>query len=877
METMWKKLLASGRWLWSHLRPAVPVMTVAGMIALMLAIWWLGPRWQTAAGYPLASWQARALVILLMTLILVLLWGGVLALRLRRVNRARAARKREQDDPVLVLERRQQRLLDRQLEALKEQQSGRPDLYRQPWYLVMGLEGAGKTSLVQRSGLSCTLSRVVRNGHTDLNPLVFDWWISDKGVLIDPDGELISQAPEDPSRAEISRRLWQHFLHWLAQKRPQRPLNGVVLVVDLADLGIAGSEQRQNRAATLRMRLQELIAHLDMQLPVYVCFSRMDRLYGFMPFVRTLSGSERDQPLGFTFRRTQPGEADAWLEEFGACYDDWIRTLEQRLPELLVRTREPEERAAVFSFSRQLAGLKPVLESFLADVLAADAFATPPLVRGTYFTSVLQQGVPEDVFLASVTARYRLSPPVHPAQGPVAPMSLFTRRLFAGVIWPEAGLAGDSYRRLRRRQRRLAGAAVMAVLAGAGITLGWQHYYIRNVEAGQVVESRVRDYLQSRSLAMAEQDATGRNLLKPLDMLREASMAFGDYHRSWPLVADMGLYQGHRVGPEVDAAYRELLAYRYLPALMSGVLDELVRAPAGSGERLTHLRVLRMLYDASGRRTDIVSRYMAGYWQRAFPERGDLQERLMEHLRYAMAHTDLAAIARNGDRAAQMALAPFRSHVQRAQLELGRVDTADRVFRELEAMAHTELPAPLDLARASGPAFATVFTGQDAAGVAEQEITGNNPESPLILPALLTRDGLESWFLRRSGRVTELALVDAWVLGRRQDTRFSKADEEELLERLHVLYADRYVSAWRQALTQVNIQRFEDLNHGVRILENLSGRHTPLIRLLEQVRDNTLLLPPIPDESAAASVAPAALPAPSHPGLMKDIQRQFDG
>lgn len=301
----------------------------------------------------------RALVTLVAVLTLVILWSGGLAVRLRKVNQARAEQQREQEDPVLPLERRQQRLLDRQLASLKRHLPGRQGLYRLPWYLVMGLEDAGKTSLIQRSGQTYTLTNVTRNERTDRNPLGFDWWIGDHGVLIDPDGGLLSQNPEEGVSAELPRRLWQHFLQWLEQNRPQRPLNGVVLAVDLPELSVASDEQRQAEAIRLRTRLRELMEQLGSRLPVYVCFTKIDRLYGFAPFLRTLSKAERAQPMGFTFRLAGGPEADDWLLEFADRYEGWVKALGQRLPEAQAQARELEERAAAFSFTRQLAGLKP--------------------------------------------------------------------------------------------------------------------------------------------------------------------------------------------------------------------------------------------------------------------------------------------------------------------------------------------------------------------------------------------------------------------------------------------------------------------------------------------------------------------------------------
>ncbi len=868
---MWRKALLIGRWLLPYLKNAAPVTLTLGVIALLAATWWLGPRWQVNGEFPLAAWQMRALVTLGVVLVVAMVWGMVLARRLRKVNVKQSEAQKEQEDPILPMERKQQRLLDRQLAALKSNLPGRKGIYRLPWYLVMGLEDAGKTSLIQRSGQTYTLTNVTRNNRVDRNAFGFDWWIGDEGVLIDPDGELLSQSQGEGAGAEIQQRLWNHFIAWLERNRPQRPLNGVVLTIDLASLSVADPDQRRDRAILLRTRLRELMEQIGSRLPVYVTFTKMDLLYGFGPLVRTLSKQEKDRALGFTFSLENQMDSDDWLSQFVDRYTALVERLTDRLPDVLANTRDAEERAAAYSFTRQLAGLKPVLEQFLTDLLSADVFSTPAMVRGTFFTSVLQEGVPEDAFVSAAAANYQVAEPIQPAQRSGQSANLFTRELFPKIIYPEAGLAGDNRRVIQSRQRRLAVAAVVAICAGAGMTAGWQHFFIKNAEAATAVENRVQGFIDNWQPVGFEPDNTGRNLLGPLDELREATLAFGDHRRNWPLFSDMGLYRGHEVGPEVEKSYLDMLAYQYLPALMFGVMAEMGQAPDNSTERLEHLRVLRMLYDASGRRTDIVTRYMQNYWQQAFPGQSDLQQRLMGHLDYAMAHTDLARLTQEGDAVAVMTLAPFRSSVQWAQHELGRVATPERVYRDLEIEAEQEFRAPLELARESGPAFSTVFTRVD--GYGEPVVSdGSGEEDPLTIPALLTREGLEKWFLRKSGSVTELALVDAWVLGRRDNVEFSKADEARLLASLQTLYAEHYAEAWRTALSRIDIQRFEDLNHGVRILESLTSGHEPLASLLGQVRHNTRLVPSAEVESAAAR---ELLEQSPHFRMLQDIERQF--
>ena len=381
---MWRQALLIGRRILPFVRSAAPITLALGVVVLLAATWWLGPRLEIGGEYPLAAWQMRALVTLVVVLLVAMVWGMMLARKLRKVNVAKAEEQKEEEDPILPLERRQQRLLDRRLTELKSNLPGRKGVYRLPWYLVMGLEDAGKTSLIQRSGQTYTLTNVTRNPRTERNPFGFEWWVGDNGVLIDPDGELLSQNQGEGATGEIQNRLWNHFIGWLERSRPQRPLNGVILAVDLARLSTASDKQREAHAILLRTRLRELMEQLGSRLPVYVTFTKMDLMYGFAPFVRTLSKAEKDKALGFTFRLDGQQDHDQWLEQFADRYNEMVDEISQRLPDVLADTRDNEERAAAYSFTRQLAGLKTTMEQFLTDLLSADAFSTPALVASAF-------------------------------------------------------------------------------------------------------------------------------------------------------------------------------------------------------------------------------------------------------------------------------------------------------------------------------------------------------------------------------------------------------------------------------------------------------------------------------------------------------------
>jgi type VI secretion system protein ImpL len=384
---------------------------------------------------------------------------------------------------------------------------------------------------------------------------------------------------------------------------------------------------------------------------------------------------------------------------------------------------------------------------------------------------------------------------------------------------------------------------VFALAAGGLMSAGWQHYFTKNAEAALMVEARVQQFLNSTATVKVDRTVSGAELLESLNRLRDATLAFGETKKAWPWLRDMGLYRGDQIAPALEDAYRDMLAYQFLPALMFAVSELIVSTPRSlnsfnapasgnslgslhalgfsnslgslhalgfsnslgslhaldySNDSLEHLRVLRMLYDASGRRKDMVRGYLQDYWQRLYPGQRKRQEHLLAHLDYGLDNTDLAGWAQAGDVSARRVLAPFSGRVEWAQYELGRVPTLQRVYRDLEQAAARQLPPARDLARSSGPAFATVF-GVLNADTASLPAAGD--DNPMRIPALFTRDSLQKWFLDRTARVTELALIDAWVLGRRDNIDFSLADQQQLQAGLHNLYSQDYVHHWRGALS----------------------------------------------------------------------------
>lgn len=860
-----KALKRWGLALASSIDSFAPVMLVIAIATSLIAIWWLGPQWNWREHRPLASLELRVLATVLLVVLPLLSWSMILRSRFRQIQRQREEAATAEADPCLPFLQEQERALSLQLASYLDKAGGHRALYRLPFYLVVGAGQAGKSRLIERSGQRFSLSQIDRaqalGREGEVPAYAVDWWISDDAVFIDPPGAFVTQGadPAERRRADsLSRpklpagtqaKLWAHLLDWLARNRSRRALNGLVLVVDLAALLHGTQEERTTLAHLLRTRLYEVCNQVGMQLPIYVVLSKIDLLDGFDQLFNRLGVSQRERLFGFTFEVEAISQRDAWFSEFTGQYDQMIKVVQEHAAFALATLMTAKERKRLLSFQAQLEGLQPVLTGFLQEALASDRFTTPALVRGLYLSSSFQQGEIDNAFVRETAHRFRTPRPLLEGrrQG-IKASAFFTRQIFQRVLYPEAGLAGDNLKIIQRKRRGLWLGSAISLLAITVAGASLQHFSALNrAKAGSVLvksqvfsAGEVDDYL----------DPTGRNLLGPLQQIRDAVSEFGDYRSAWPGVADAGLYQGRAIGPMVDAAYLSLLSRRFLPALASGLVDAMEAAPQGSEQQMAALRIYRMIEDRQHRRASWVEAWMARRWQRALPGEGQVQQDLMRHLQYALAYADAD-------------LQPFRQRVADAQQTLRNIPLQQRLYAGIKRDAEQALQAGVDLRHQIGPAFDVIY----------------QPAEHTRLAPLLTAKGFSAFFTPRSQQLGEMASIDGWALGERQQLDHSEADRVALAEQLHNLYSADYIDSWNRALQQLNVVEFHDLGHGVAILAQLTGPAAPLRRLLETVRDNTLIQPlSMPDtgEGQLPTIT-NALPDLFRLNQMADIRLAFAG
>nr|WP_244182493.1 type VI secretion system membrane subunit TssM [Xenorhabdus beddingii] len=802
---------------------------------LLIAVWWWGPEWKIRNDYPLdslaARWLATALIIML-----VLCWIGMKAWRrLRTLEKLNLDVELKGVDPVREDIEHQDRYLDHWKSQLQRHLDSHNYLYERPWYMVMGSQKSGKTALIKEG---YKLSEIAAPEYLRQDgdvPLLLRCWLGEKAVILDPKGQLIDQpVPLNSDKPQIHPRLWEALLNWLTENRQRQPLNGIILTVDTLRLMTDSREQRERYVREIHQRLQDIRLTFHSQLPLYLVMTKIDLLHGFEAMYQSLDRQLRDQILGVTFSLNNRDEK-AWRSELEQFWQQWMANLNGAMPDMMLNNVDANQRSALFSFTRQIQGLYSYIVQMLEDILYNDEHHRPTL-RGVYLTSAHQVGQMDDLFTQSASAQYHLGTQAFPTWPAGDTLPYFTHSLFESVLLAEPNLAAENRIWLSRNRRQLYTFSTVSALAIAALWGGWHYFYQKNYRAGEEVLAQAKNFLSVPPPKGEDHD--GHLQLPLMNPIRDATLAYGNYHQNTSFLTDMALYQGGSVGPYVENTYLKLLEQRFLPALMAGLLDDLNRAPAGSEEKLEILRVMRMLEDAGKRNNALVAQSLRERWSRVFHGQRDVQEALLTHLDYALDRTDWKAKRDQGEQGAIDRFAPFVQPIRQAQQELKALSVKQRVYQNLRIKAQDALAAPVNLRDQIGPSFDSVFVASN--------------EKRLVIPQFLTRHGLMDYYVQQGGQLAELTAMDSWVLniGQHKEKapeagtpaghdQYSDTDQKQIQREIDELYVSEYTATWRAAMNNLEVRDFEDLPQAISAIEQVISGEQPVKRALQILSENT--------------------------------------
>lgn len=776
-----------------------------------------------AAGFGLSGLiglvAKRALIFRLVFVLLAMIAAVLTLVLLLRREPAPAAAPDGADDVDLAFAGAQARL--RASRSAAESRLG-----RLPVVLVIGPQGSTKSSIVTHSGIDADLLHgEVFRGETVIPTDPVNVWYTQGAVLVEAGGRLL----DDQGRWNrlVSHIRASRFAAAVGRGR-QAPRAAVVCFACDELLKPGASESVVAAARRLRGRLSEVSQQLGIRLPVYVVFTRADRIAGFTDYVRNFTTEDAQQVLGATMPLMVEGDA-GWAESqarrLQAAFGRIVQGLGAARLDVLERENQESARSAAYEFPREFSKITELAVQFLVDLCRPSQLGVNPFLRGFYFVGV-RPVIVKDAAVEAPAARIPSAPasdatavfnpgamfgrgavPAAPAAGGrKVPQWTFLRRLFPDVVFADgtALMLTGSGTRVDLLRRGLIAAAAAALLV---VSLGMTVSFARN---RSLVQRSIAVAKQAREVAGVAALSSSADLQRLEGARALAERVLGFERGGHPLGISWGLYVGERLAPVLRRLYFD----SFSRVLWKDTRDSLT-------SYLSALPVQRTDSADFGRAQDALAAYLlsTSEFRRATPD-------LLEPALTSFARDPGSDSARTLERQQFRFFAtelPFGNPYS-TTADLALVQRAQGFLRSFGNAAYYSV---------------LLYEGNRTAPSARYTDPARVVRTDVIVPGAFTPRGRQAVEAQLDS-VEGLFVRYAWIYGDRPPT------EKPRREDLEKEYTADYVRRWQTYLDRASVEPFTSPNDAATKLRILGDPTSPLFGLLLVAAQNT------PDDTVSA-------------------------
>ena len=723
---------------------------------------------------------------------------------------------------------------------------GNTALYELPWYMVIGNPAAGKSSAIYHSGLRFPFEehhqQMVSSGLSGTRNC--DWFFSTEGVLLDTAGRYSVYA-EDHSE-------WLGFLNILKKNRSKAPVNGLIVIVSIAELVSQSPEKSIKLAKNLRARIQDLTERLEVFAPVYLVFSKMDLIAGFTDFFDCYDAQEFDQVWGATLPYAANSSEQA-LELFEKHYNILYDGLKSVSTTHLSHRHSQHISPSVMTFPLEFKSLKPVLKTFISTLFQENPYQFKPIFRGFYFTSALQDGVIESPMTEQIADDFHLirsddSDIGLPKQSVSQNHGYFLKGLFSDVILKDKYLVRQHINPAKKRQRFM--AFIVAIL-GVSIVLSlWLWSYRNNQQLIAEVQADLNKVVQIQ----AQSNHLLNHQLDALLILQGHLQQLDQFDQDRPLKYSFGLYQGNQIREKLETEYLKGIEQLVLQPSQQQIAQYLQRVKVNEAVlKENHIQV-KMNHVAQGRQiaselsdqnpqdaynalktylmlsnrqyldSSHLSDQLTRFWRtwleqnRSEMPRGEMLQKAEQILSYAITLSGRNSFPQlNSD-----AVLVDQTRQILTAITTG-VSARDRVYNEIKIRAAVRFPA-----------------------MTVKQILGETNQNAMLgsyaLPGIYTYPAWKG-YVQEAIEQAASSTTDSrdWVLNTTQsdDLSFS-GSPEQIRRQLTELYKKEYITEWRKFLNAIHYAKAADFNQQIKQMDLLGEpEHSPIRILIQRVAQET--------------------------------------
>ncbi|HUB32261.1 MAG TPA: type VI secretion protein IcmF/TssM N-terminal domain-containing protein, partial [Bryobacteraceae bacterium] len=468
-------------------------------------------------------------------------------------------------------------------------------LAKLPAVLVLGETGSAKTSTVTKCGLNPELlAGQIYEENRILPTPTANFWFTQRAIFVEMAGKLLG---DSESWTRVMGRLRPGKAAELLGSAREEP-RAALVCVDAETLLSPSPDPLAASARKIRTQLGEISEKLGIDLPVYVLFTRTDRIPFFTEYFSKLNDKEATRILGTTLP-VMANRRGVYAEEetarLNGGFEGVFRGLANARLEYLPRETSGEQLSAIYEFPREFRKIRAALVRFLVEMGRPSQLNAGPFLRGFYFSGVrpiVVNEVAPAAPQANPAAAGQLGATVifgaRGGQAPAPQRVVGTRKvpqwLFLGHFFSDLLLAdpvaksaaGGSARASMPRCVLLGAAAALCLFYSIALAISYGN---NRALANRVISA-------SQGIAAADTSAGVASLdsLQRLESLRQTLATLGDYKLNGAPWGDRwGLYAGNDYYPDARQLYFVHFRRLLLAPTQATIVESLAGLPPAPG------------------------------------------------------------------------------------------------------------------------------------------------------------------------------------------------------------------------------------------------------------------------------------------------------
>jgi type VI secretion system protein ImpL len=655
-------------------------------------------------------------------------------------------------------------------------------------------------------------------------------WYARHTLFVDPSGAVMASSA---ARRKLFKKTLPVRMNavFAAASLPSR---AVVFTVDCETfLQAGGAESLGAKARQFQAILSELSREMGSSFPVYVLFTKADRIPYFRDFVENLTEAEASEILGVTLPLVPGSGQGVYAEEQTRRVTEAFRELYYSLADkrraYLAREHDAARLPNIYEFPREFGKLRSLLTQFLVDLCRPSQLGASPFLRGFYFTGI------RPVTVADVTPAAQVPMAEHqpfdagatqiftrrPAFGGSAaevqeagsrriPQWVFLRHLFPDVILADRPAGSLTQRNVKVN---LARRVLLGAVAAAGLLLciWWIVSYSNN---SRLIDDATEAARSVPSVSLSAGQLASVEALQRLTRVKNTLAVLDGYARNGvPFGYDAFLYAGNTIREPLQTTY-----YADFRRLLLTPVQQTLTTICGKPDA----------YDSQGYRYvyDALKAYLitTDHHEKSTPE--FLTPVLVQHWQQdQQVDTQRQDLARQNFDFYASRLADRNPYPKFASPDVNAVDAARAYLNRLPPEERIYQAMLVAAGNGAKPIIFNVdFPGSRATIINSYKVD----------PAF-TKNGYAN-FAKQLKDPEKYLYGETWVLG---EQALGSFDRSTMLAHVTSRYNQEFEKAWRAYLSATAVVPYSSVPDAANKLQQIVSPQSPLLEVFCVASDNT--------------------------------------